>query len=281
MFDIIDMPLNWPVEVNYHEAKAYCRWKGNDYRLITEAEHHAIRDNDIYDLNASSDIIYKSNSKCNHNMLYGSSTPVDMYPPNKKGFHDVFGNVWEWCEDHFNGLPGHKTHYLYDDFSSPCYDGRHNLIMGGSWASTGDEASHFARFMFRRHFYQHCGFRVARSLPTDSQKSNPHVRYVADRVYVLGAGWPEIVPELDEQKIVISQYPSTNEQYFYDSILHPELFEKEILKYSENSVFNSFVNKLNQLIDEHQVNQHTLTHLGCSVGMVVFEMTKRFKNVTS
>jgi len=27
MLEIIDMPWNWPVEVNYHEAKAFCNWK--------------------------------------------------------------------------------------------------------------------------------------------------------------------------------------------------------------------------------------------------------------
>ena len=38
------MPWDWPVAVNYHEAKAYCKWKGREYRIMTEAEHHAIRD---------------------------------------------------------------------------------------------------------------------------------------------------------------------------------------------------------------------------------------------
>ena len=37
------MPWDWPVDVNYHEAKAYCKWKGTEYRLLTEAEHHRIR----------------------------------------------------------------------------------------------------------------------------------------------------------------------------------------------------------------------------------------------
>ena len=77
-----------------------------------------------------------------------------MYPPNDKGFYDVFGNVWEWCEDNFNLFPGAKTHFLYDDFSTPLADGRHNIIIGGSWASNGNWASHFARSMFRRHFFQ-------------------------------------------------------------------------------------------------------------------------------
>ena len=52
-----------------------------------------------------------------------------MYPPNALGFHDVYGNVWEWSEDQFNGLPGFETNYLYDDFSSPCFDGLHTMMM--------------------------------------------------------------------------------------------------------------------------------------------------------
>jgi len=51
-----------------------------------------------------------------------------MYPPNSMGFYDTYGNVWEWSEDHFNGLTGFKTNFLYDDFSSPCFDGRHTMI---------------------------------------------------------------------------------------------------------------------------------------------------------
>jgi len=52
------------------------------------------------------------------------------------------------------------VHPLYDDFSVPTFDGRHNLIMGGSWISTGNEALASARYAFRRHFFQHAGFRT-------------------------------------------------------------------------------------------------------------------------
>ena len=48
MFDILEMPWTWPVEINYHEAKAYCAWKGKDYRLLTEAEHNAIRGHQVH-----------------------------------------------------------------------------------------------------------------------------------------------------------------------------------------------------------------------------------------
>ncbi|CAF0833629.1 unnamed protein product [Didymodactylos carnosus] len=226
MFNVIDMPYNWPVEVNYHEAKAYCNWKGKGFRLITEAEHHALRDLPVFENfqpltnDTSCDIIYNKCNQINHNLQFGSSTPVNYYPANKKGFHDVFGNVWEWCEDNFNGFPGGQTHYLYHDFSNPCYDGRHNMIMGGSWASTGDEASRFARYMFRRHFFQHCGFRVARS-PTSSEnnleKSDPKVRLVQNSVYILGYGVSENPIALDQKLYEIHRYQTENTQYLYET----------------------------------------------------------------
>lgn len=49
MFEVIDMPMDWPAEVNYHEAKAYCTWKGPEFRLPTEAEHHLIRGPQVKD----------------------------------------------------------------------------------------------------------------------------------------------------------------------------------------------------------------------------------------
>ena len=53
---------------------------------------------------------------------------------------------------------------------------------GGSWISTGDEASRFCRFAFRRHFFQHMGFRLARS------SSPTPLRLCTTEVFVLGVG---------------------------------------------------------------------------------------------
>ena len=46
------MPWSWPAEVTYYEAKAFAKWKAEqdqvegtpeEYRLLTEAEHHCLR----------------------------------------------------------------------------------------------------------------------------------------------------------------------------------------------------------------------------------------------
>ena len=43
----MDLPYNWPVEVNNLEATAFCRWKskksGKALRLPTEDEYYAMR----------------------------------------------------------------------------------------------------------------------------------------------------------------------------------------------------------------------------------------------
>jgi len=176
LFEEIAMPWNWPAEVNYHEARAYCAWlseqEGLPYRLPSEAEHHALRDARARDatIGPVRDPVMTCDGATlarefgwNLNLAYGSSSPVGAGRPTQTGFHDVFGNVWQWLEDHFNPLPGAKVHPYYDDFSTPCYDGQHQMILGGSWVSTGDEASIWSRFHFRPHFFQHAGFRVVQA----------------------------------------------------------------------------------------------------------------------
>lgn len=157
----IPMPWNWPVEVNYLEAKAYCNWlsanEGKTYRLPTEAEWYRLAEISKV-TNAPEWEVAPGNINLEH---FASPCPVDMF---KTGdFYDVIGNVWQWTETPITGFPGFNVHPMYDDFSTPTFDGQHNIIKGGSWISTGNEALLNSRYAFRRHFYQHAGFRVVQS----------------------------------------------------------------------------------------------------------------------
>lgn len=163
-FEIVPMQWEWPAVVNYHEARAFCAWKSRkeqlEYRLTTEAEHQALRQMCGFS-NADRDALLPP-PPFNSNLRYGSETAVGA-TVSGAAFGDLFGNVWQWCEDHFNPLDGARIHRYYDDFSTPCYDGQHQMILGGSFMSTGDEASSWARYHFRPHFFQHAGFRVVQS----------------------------------------------------------------------------------------------------------------------
>ena len=103
----------------------------------------------------ASDPVLEKNFKPNFNFLWSSPKKVD---------EELYGNTWHWVEDQFNPLTGFEIHPFYDDFSTPCFDGKHQMIKGGSFISCGHEASHWARFHFRPHFYQHSGFRMAHTM---------------------------------------------------------------------------------------------------------------------
>lgn len=174
----IEMPWNWPVEVNYLEAKAFCNWKtaitGQTFRLPTEAEWYSLAQQcGIVDPNEGEPASGNLNLE-----QYASPCPVDRF---KTGdFYDVTGNVWQWTETPITGFAGFNVHPMYDDFSTPTFDGQHNMIKGGSWISTGNEATLHARYAFRRHFYQHAGFRIVRSdaelvIDTDEYETDPEV----------------------------------------------------------------------------------------------------------
>ena len=160
----IPLPMNWPVEVNYLEAKAFCNWKaeqtGTAIRLPTEAEWHVLRDA------ISLDQPDWSEAPGNINLeFFASSCPVNRFSTavnaanDENEVYDVIGNVWQWTETPIDAYQGFEVHPLYDDFSTPTFDGKHNLMKGGSWISTGNESIKHSRYAFRRHFFQHAGFR--------------------------------------------------------------------------------------------------------------------------
>ncbi|HET7662038.1 MAG TPA: 5-histidylcysteine sulfoxide synthase [Rhodanobacteraceae bacterium] len=152
MTEEVPMPWNWPVEVNAHEARAFCQWKsaqsGQSVRLPSEDEWHRM-------LAVSG---WRRGDDANLYLDHGaSSCPVNRFAHGD--FCDIVGNVWQWTETPTYPFDGFDVHPIYDDFTTPTFDGRHAIIKGGSWASTGNEAEPDARYAFRRHFFQHAGFR--------------------------------------------------------------------------------------------------------------------------
>lgn len=166
MLTTIDLPEAWPVDVNFHEAEAFCRWRssrtGTTVRLPTEAEWLNLHDRTVLHTEAEypgSDGPVAANIDLGH---YHSSCPVDEFAHGD--LFDVTGNVWQWTTTPVHPFEGFDVHPLYDDFSTPTFDDVHALIKGGSWISTGNEALARSRYAFRKHFFQHAGFRYVTSL---------------------------------------------------------------------------------------------------------------------
>ncbi len=163
MLSEIPLPYDWPVDVNYHEAKAFCNWMssqtGKQIRLPSEHEWLRLRD-ECEGSGALTGPRYSEGANISLSDS-ASSVPVTRYQHGK--LFDVVGNVWQWTETPIYPLEGFKVHPLCDDFTTPTFDNKHNLIKGGSWISTGNEATSDSRYAFRRHFFQHAGFRYVES----------------------------------------------------------------------------------------------------------------------
>jgi 5-histidylcysteine sulfoxide synthase/putative 4-mercaptohistidine N1-methyltranferase len=239
MLEEVPMPWDWPVEVNYHEAKAFCHWKtvstGQPYRLPTEDEWYR-----LCTVAGLSDETLAEADSANLHLDHGASPcPVNRFP--QGDFFDVVGNVWQWTETPIYPFDGFEVHPLYDDFTTPTYDGRHNLIKGGSWISCGNEVRISARYAFRRHFFQHAGFRyvVAESAPTEV----PASRYETDKL--------------------LSEYA---EFHYGDEYFHVPNFSKALADLAIAAMGSRPARKA--------------MDLGCAAGRASFELARHFEHVT-
>ena len=65
--------------------------------------------------------------------IQGHTSDVASFPANLWGLHDMHGNVWEWCLDHwhssYDGLPQDGGAWLDDDAKR----GATRILRGGSW----------------------------------------------------------------------------------------------------------------------------------------------------
>jgi formylglycine-generating enzyme required for sulfatase activity len=138
---------------------------GHVYILPTEAQwEYACRAGTTTAYSFGDYVIPKlANYECN----VGKTTPVGTYPANPWGFHDLHGNVWEWCRDKYGDYPGGKV----SDPAGPS-DGSARVYRGGSWLSRF--GSRYLRSADRRRYtpdYRHgfLGFRL--SLQTATAKT--------------------------------------------------------------------------------------------------------------
>jgi 5-histidylcysteine sulfoxide synthase/putative 4-mercaptohistidine N1-methyltranferase len=245
------LPLNWPVEVNYLEAKAYCQWQSektkSSIRLLTEPEWYVLYDS-VYGKSQPNDHQLTINHNLDH---FSSSCPVDSF--NQQEFFDVCGNVWQWSESTIDGFNGFKVHPLYDDFSTPTFDQRHNLIKGGSWISTGNEILKSARYAFRRHFTQHAGFRTV--------QSNESILPLAESINY-------------ENRVDVCQ--QLNNHYGELDPLHAALCMQGK---KEGGYLTQLANYIKKVSFDHKIARTKILNLGCSVGRCSFELASDFDHV--
>jgi formylglycine-generating enzyme required for sulfatase activity len=143
-----DHPMNC---VDWHQASAYCAWKGQ--RLPSEVEwEYAARGGAEYRLYSW------GNDKPNGRTCWkhvGGTCPVKSFDAGAFGLYDLIGNVWEWTSSGFGPYPWPPAH-------APT-----RVYRGGSWSRRFEKwMSPRLRNRFRpKEQGSHLGFRCAGSAP--------------------------------------------------------------------------------------------------------------------
>ena len=127
------------INVSWNDARDFCTWLGDGYRLPTEAEwEYAARAGTITpfsfgetittdQVNYHGEFPYGDGAKG----LYRKKTvEAGSLPANPWGLHEMHGNVWEWTADWY----GDYTSVAQTDPQGP-NAGTSRVVRGGSWSN--------------------------------------------------------------------------------------------------------------------------------------------------
>ena len=161
MFEVIPLPLSWPVYVSQAEASAYARWAGQ--RLPTEAEWQRA----AYGNSKNPFPWGVETPRPEHGYFdfeRWDPAPVDAFPRARSAFglDGLLANGWEWTGSPFEPYAGFKAFPFYEGYSANFFDGKHFVMKGGSPRTDRSMLRRSFRNWFQPHYpYVYAGFRCA------------------------------------------------------------------------------------------------------------------------
>lgn len=166
LFDLIPLPLSWPVYVSQEDAAAYARWHG--CRLPTEAEFQRA----AYGTPDGTERVHPWGSASPspaHGVFDFTSwdpQPAGSHPAGASawGVDDLVGNGWEWTITVFAPFPGFRPLASYPEYSADFFDGDHVVMKGAAPVTARELIRPTFRNWFRpRYPYVYTTFRCVRS----------------------------------------------------------------------------------------------------------------------
>ncbi len=165
MFDLLPLPLAWPVYVSHAEASAYAAWR--ECRLPREDEFQRAAYGTPTNVERQHPWGDTPPQPQHGAMDFSSWDPVGAgsHPAGQSawGIDDLVGNGWEWTSTTFAPFDGFVAMPSYPEYSADFFDGEHFVMKGASPVTARELLRPTFRNWFRaRYPYVYATFRCAR-----------------------------------------------------------------------------------------------------------------------
>ncbi|CRG83805.1 Meiotically up-regulated gene 158 protein [Talaromyces islandicus] len=174
------LAADWPVMASYDELSGYAKWM--NCRLPTFEEARAIYRHAAALKKEQSNGVSNGSSNGHKKMHSHDSLFVDLSGANVgfKNWHPVpitpngdklagqseLGGVWEWTSSPLTKHEGFEAMDIYPGYTSDFFDGKHHVVLGGSWATHPRIAGRKSFVNWYQHNYPYAwaGARLVRDL---------------------------------------------------------------------------------------------------------------------
>ncbi len=163
LWDLVPLPMSWPVYASHSEASAYARWKGR--RLMSEPEYHRA----AFGTPEGKERRYPwgdeppDATRGNFDFASWDPVPVGSFPRGASawGVEDLVGNGWEWTSTAFEPFEGFEPMPSYPQYSADFFDGKHFVLKGASPGTARELIRRSFRNWFRATYpYVYAKFRT-------------------------------------------------------------------------------------------------------------------------
>lgn len=181
---------NWPASSAVDEASFLGKLRTKTGNLLFDLPTEAQWE---YACRAGTTTTYSyGNSANGAYMWYGSnssrSQEVGTKLPNKWGFYDMHGNVWEWCLDWYGSL-------AYGTDPKGSSSGSYRVIRGGCWNNSAGSCASSRRDNYHPSInYSILGFRLSRTIPLLAEAGAATVEFSLGRICADGSSIDGMVP---------------------------------------------------------------------------------------
>ncbi|HEX2855699.1 MAG TPA: formylglycine-generating enzyme family protein [Opitutaceae bacterium] len=124
-------------------AKLNEKFPGRRFRLPTEAEWEYACRADTAGIQSSSDSTLLDTQAWYGGNAGGTTHPVGGKAANAWGLHDMYGNVWEWCQDPFGPYPAGA---VQDPTGPTASSSGTRVLRGGAWNNSANHVNATFRY---------------------------------------------------------------------------------------------------------------------------------------